>query len=197
MTTELPKDPDPGTDPKDPDVDPKDQDPGTDPDDDSEGGDDWKPPTREAWEKLNRTAKRRDDALRKTQARVAELERSQQKDGDKPLGDDPVVKANAKLVRAEARTALAAAGITDRATQKNILDLLNLSGIEVDDDGPDPDAVADLVDTLREAFGGAKGKGELPKPRTPRVDTRDRGGSSGQPVNPDSARYRRILTGRR
>lgn len=190
---------DPSTDPKD--SDPGNQNPpggggkGSGPEDDEgdEDSDDWTPPDRATVEKLERTARRRDAALRKAQARIAELEKSQREGDPKEPADDPVARANAKLVRAEARTALAAAGVTDREDQKAVLEILNLSGIEVDDDGPDPDAVADLVDTLRRVFGGRAGDGKSPRPRTPRVDTRDRGGSKTPPADPDADRYARIL----
>lgn len=184
---------------------PKDQDPGvenlpadSDPNTggDEEDQDEWTPPDRETVEKLERTARRRDAALRKAQARIAELEKGQGGGDPKDPADDPVAKANAKLVRAEARTALAAAGVTDREDQKVVLEVLNLAGIEVDDDGPDADAVEELVATLRRVFGKVSGEPGRVRPRTPRVDTRDRGGSKGEPVDPDAARFARIL-GRR
>lgn len=157
----------------------------------------WVPPDRAAYEKLQRTAARRDAALRKAHAELAEARKGQERKDPDPA-DDPVAKANTKLVKAEVRTALAASGITDRADQKDVLDALNLSGIEVDDDGPDPDQVADLIDTLRRVFGGKAGGAEKrTERRTPRVDTRDRAGSKGEPADPDAARYRNFLTGGR
>jgi hypothetical protein len=191
--------PDPSTDPKDTDPE-RVKDPDLQDLTDPEGGEDKDPAdlsdlgTPEEIRRAVEKYQRRDAALRKAQAEIKALKAAQQKDGDpKDPADDPVAKANAKLVRAETRTALAAAGVTDREDQKAVLDALNLTGIEVDDDGPDADAVEDLVATLRRVFGKASGEPGKPRPRTPRIDTRDRGGSRSTPADPDADRYARIL----
>lgn len=140
--------------------------------------------------RLRRKHKRADSALRKAQAELAEL-RKKQEGGDK---EDPVAAANAKLIRASARSVLAGAGVTDREAQATVLQYLNLADVEVDANGdPDEDEIQDRVDALREAFGAPQ---ESPARRTPRVVTKDRGGSQRQPADADAARYKRIL-GRR
>lgn len=144
---------------------------------------------RERLSKVERTAKRRDAALRKAQAELAELRaKGEKKDDDEP---DPVAKANSRLIAASARTVLAAAGITDKADQKAVISALNLSDIEVDEeDGPDEEEIEERLSELSRIFGGTT----KPKPgsRTPRgVRAPDRG--KGDTVDADTARYRRIM----
>ena len=144
--------------------------PGTDGEgqDGSDDGEDDDPPSADAYKKLEAKAKRREDALRKAQARVKELEA---KDSDTPevSAED---RANQKLVRASAKTVLAGIGVTDRADQAAVLELINLSDIEVDDAGdPDEDEISDRIERLRKALGG-----KAPTSRnTPRRQTADRG----------------------
>lgn len=188
---------DPGTDPKDQDpgrTDPPENDPPENDPDDDDDPEEWTPPSKEQWEKLDRAAKRRDAALRKAQQEIADLKKGSKKDGDPDPAADRAARADMRLVRAETRTALTAVGVTDREDQKRVLDALNLTGIEVDEeDGPDPDQVADLIEVLRKAFGGKGGSNGKDRPRTPRIDTRDRGGAKADPADPDKARYAKIL----
>jgi len=162
---------------------------GEEPDTTTEEPDAWTPPDKAAWDKLNEKAKTRDQKLREAQAEIRRLKSPDSADNE----PDPVSVANARIIRAEAKSVLAAAGITDRADVSAVLGVLNLSSIEVDDDGEvDSDALEEVVERLRKAFGGAP-----TRPRPPRLDTRDRGGSRGEPVDPDTARRRRFLTGGR
>jgi hypothetical protein len=159
---------------------------GADPDD-NDGSEDEDPPSTEAYKKLEAKATRREQKLREAQAKIKELEA---KDSDTPevSAED---RANQKLVRASAKTVLAGAGITDRADQSAVLELINLSDIEVDDSGdPDEDEISDRIERLRKVFGGKVEKGR----RTPARQTTDRGGNGGN-SDPDSARYRAFLNG--
>jgi hypothetical protein len=71
-----------------------------------------------------------------------------------------------------------------------VLDVINLSGIEVDEDGEvDTDALESAVENLRRIFGGTAPE----KKRAPKMTTRDRGGSVSQPVDPDASRYAQFL----
>lgn len=142
-------------------------------------------------EKLRRTNKRRETALRKAQEENAKLRAEK----DKPEGDDPLKKANARLLNSSARTVLAAAGITEKDDQKLILSMVNLSDVEIDDeDGPDEDAIEEKISELRRIFGGTT-KPQRPGSTTPRgVKAPDRG--KGEQADPDAARYRRIIAGR-
>lgn len=146
---------------------------------------------KERAEKAEKAAKRRDSALRKAQAELAALRAEK----DKPEDEDPVAKANAKLLNASARTVLTAAGITDKDDQKLILSMISLSDVDVDDeDGPDEDAIEEKISDLRRIFGGTS-KPPRPGSRTPRgVRAPDKG--KGEQADADSARYRRFLSGR-
>lgn len=142
-------------------------------------------------DELKKAIARRDRALREKRKLQDELaaERAKNEKAEKNE-PDPVEKANTRLVRQATRTALAAAGVTDREDQKLVIDALNLSGISVDDDGVDEDDIEDRISELRRIFGGT---GKASTKRTPRVDTRDKGGSNGNTTDPDAARYKRIL----
>lgn len=137
--------------------------------------------------KAEKAATRRENALRKAQAELAALKEKQ----DGPEKEDPVAKANARLIAASARTVLAAAGITDKSDQKAVIAALNLSDIEVDDeDGPDEDEIEERLSELSRIFGGTKTA--RPGSRTPRgVKAPERG--KGETVDADTARYRRII----
>ncbi len=145
---------------------------------------------KERAEKAEKTAKRRDSALRKAQAELAKLREEKEKPGD----EDPVAKANARLLNASARTVLTAAGIADKEDQKLILSMIDLSDVDVDDeDGPDEDAIEEKISDLRRIFGGTS-KPERPGSRTPRgVKAPDRG--KGETTDPDASRYRRFMRG--
>jgi hypothetical protein len=190
-----------------PPADPASTDPGTKPEDDTTGtgtppeGDPAEDEDEDAEEeetltpaevkKLKAKAARREDALRKSQAELREL-KAKAEGGKKD--EDPEAKANAKLVRAGARTALAGIGVTDRAVQGDVLELINLSDIEVDKNGdPDEDEILERIERLRDALGS---KATPPVKRTPARNTSDRGGSNGKGgSDPDSARYQAFLRG--
>lgn len=148
--------------------------------------DDWRPPTKEEWEKLQGRASKRDRMLREARAELAKT-RETVKD-DEP---DPVEAANARLVRQSTRTALSDAGVP-KDEHADVLDLINLSGIAVDSSGdPDEEAIEDAIKTLQRVFGNTT-NGRKPRPR---VDTRDKGAGGGK-SDPDSDRYAKFL-GRR
>jgi hypothetical protein len=140
---------------------------------------------------LDKAIKRRDRALADRRAAREELAKATKSKDDQP---DPVAEANSRLVRAEAKSVLAAAGVTDKDDQAAVLDVLHLADIEVDSRGDvDTDAIEDRVARLREIFGGAASNGRRPRPR---VDTRDKGRSGSSSSDPDSERYKRILNRR-
>lgn len=136
---------------------------------------------------LDKAIRRRDRALadkRKLEAELAEL-----KKGKDEKEADPVEVANRRLVTASARTVLAGLGIAEKADQKAVLEVLRLDDIDVDDEGPDEDAIEERIGELRRIFGGNSTNGK----RVPRsVRTADRGAGGGQ-SDPDAARYARIL----
>ena len=188
--------PDPGTDPKD--TDPGQTDPTTDPLADPPEDEDDDPPTVESLQadlaKATKDSKRRDRELRKAQAELATLKAGTAPppaDGDP--ADDPVVKANRRLVAASAQVELATVGVA-REDMPDVLEVLNLTGIDVDDDGiVDAEAVAERIETLRKVFAGTAAPRGEPRRRTPRASTRDRGGDGGTALTEDQKRWRRVL----
>jgi hypothetical protein len=143
---------------------------------------------------LAKAIKRRDAAIARARKAEEALAAATKKDGedDKP---DPVAVANRRLVNASARTVLASAGVTDKDDQKTILAVLNLADIEVDDeDGPDEDAIEERISDLRRILGG---KEPAKRTRVPAsTSSKDKGGS-GNASDPDAARYRAFMAGKR
>ena len=170
---------------------PENENPDTEPDNDEAGEEteeEESAPSAEDFKKLQEKASRREAALRKAQKELAELKKPKEPDEE----EDKVAKANRRLLTASARTVLTAAGIADRDDQKLVLSLIDLSGIEIDEeDGPDEDAIEEKISDLRRIFG-ATSKPDAPGSRKPRgVRTADRGGNGT--VDADTARYRRII----
>lgn len=147
-----------------------------------EGGDD-----------LQKAIRRRDRALARARKAEAALAEATKKKEDE--AEDPTAKANARLVRAEAKSQLAAIGITDKEDQRAILDVLRLDDIDVDDEGDvDDEAVEDRITELRRIFGS----GSAPARRVPKsTSAKDKGGNNKDTSDPDAARYKRIMGARR
>ena len=145
-------------------------------------------PTAEAYKKLQAKAERRERALRKAQDELAAIRKEKDGEGE----EDPEVRANQKLIRASAKAVLAGAGVTDRAAQSEVLELINLADIEVDASGdPDEDEISERIERLRKALGAGPAK---PAKRTPAGrSATDRGGSSEGSLTPDQKRYRAFL----
>lgn len=138
---------------------------------------------------LKKAIRRRDRVLREKRALERELKELRDKDTKKDE-PDPVKLANTRLVRSEVRAQLASAGVTERDDQKEILEILNLDGVSVGDDGDvDVDEIEDRIAILRRVFGGSS----KPTKRSPRVDTRDRSSDKDKNTDPDKDRYKRIL----
>lgn len=174
---EDPKDPvDPEPDPEpDPDPDPKDPDP-------KDKGKDLDP-------EAKRAIQRRDRALKERDAAKEEARKLREK--YEPEKADPVKVANRRLVTAESRVVMTAAGITEKEDQAKLAGFLGLDDVAVDEDGTvDSDAIQERLETLTgilKKVAGAPGK------RTPRVDTRDRGGEKAAPKDAQAARRREML----
>lgn len=148
--------------------------------------DEWTPPDKDTWTKLQDKAKRRDEKLREAQSELAKLKG----DKDKPAEPSEADKLREGMKRTATRTVLVGAGVTDKEDQATLLSVLRLDGVELTDDGEaDTDELESQLTELRRILG-ATGNG---KPRTPKIDTRDKGGRDSKPADPDSARYRRIM----
>jgi hypothetical protein len=141
---------------------------------------------------LAKAIARRDRALARARKAEKELADSKKdKDDDKP---DPIAVANSRVVNASARALLASTGITDREDQKAVIAMIRLDDIEVDDEGPDEDAIEERISDLRRIFG-AKTSTTTRVPRT--TSTRDKGGAQGGTTSdPDKARYQRFMSGK-
>lgn len=170
-----PPDQDPPEDGKDK---PEDQDP---PEDDPKDQKDPKDQDPEK-AKLIQARDRLKAKTRDQETRIRELEEKLN-----PGKADPVKAANRKLVTAEARVVLTKAGVADAGDQKAVMDFLGLDSVAVSDDGDvDAEEIQERLDTLQRVFGKAAGGGTR---RTPRTDTRDRGGEKAK--EPDAASKRR------
>lgn len=156
--------------------------------DDDEGGE---------LERLRRTAAARKDELKKLRRELSEAKRGgKSADDDKAGKDDDAERraaereqaANRRLVGIEVTAELrATAGLT-REDAQAVAGLLDLSAIEVDDDGRvDPDDVTELVEKLRKTFGGS----ERESRGGGRVDRRQRKDEGES--DPDKAHSRALL----
>ncbi len=156
-----------------------DDDSGDDSDDDAKDGDKKDP-------ELAKAIRRRDRAIATARRLKAELEAATKKDDDKP---DPVAEANNRLVRTAAHGVLRGLGVDSKEDRIEILDMLNLSDVEVTDDGADEDMIEEKVELLRRVFGAKPGAPGRTPPRT----VKTRRDSKDTTTDPDAARYKRIL----
>jgi hypothetical protein len=180
--------------PNDPPVDDDEKvDPDNDPDNPDNDPDQGKPDPKDKKDttdpEVAKAIRRRDAAIKARQtaeAEVAALKEKYEKDKT-----DPIKVANGRLVKAEARTVLTAAGVTDKSDQAAILDFLGLDSVSVTDSGEvDTGAIEDRVEELRRIFGKAPAK---PAKRTPSVDGKRGQGDGAKPADAAQARRRAML----
>jgi hypothetical protein len=173
--------PDDDVDPDIPDDAPPDDDDGDKPDDD------WKPPSKEEWEKLQRTARARKGEATKARAELAKLRKGAADgslNGDAAKEAEERVKtAEVRVVRSEALAAIVGSDFNGSRDQaKAMLRLLDLDGVEADTFGDYDfeDKIEDLKELFPERFGKAKqpagrastGRGRADDTPTDDVDTR-------------------------
>jgi hypothetical protein len=159
-------------------------------DDDDDSGEDEKDPKKDP--ELLKAIRARDRAKADLRKAREELAKASKKDGDD--APDPVATANAKIVKSAARTVLAAAGVTDKTDQADVIAMIDLSDISVDDDGdPDEDEIEDRIEKLRSIFGA---KEKAPGSRVPRTASARRKDTKETTSDPDASRYKRILGSR-
>lgn len=138
---------------------------------------------------VRKAQRRRDAAL--TRAQKAEEEAKRLRDKYEPEKADPVKVANRRLVTAESRVVMTAAGITDREDQQALASFLDLDSVAVDDDGTvDSDAIQERLEKLAGILGKAAKK---TRPPVPRVETKDRGGEKAKPTDSATARRKAML----
>jgi hypothetical protein len=185
---------------------PNDQDTGTDGDDgyDDTGADDYVPPSKEDWDKVQL-------ALKKARAEARAARRGKTTDNGQTGGDgndkpDPEkVKADAqaeadgkwkpRVVRAAARSAFIEAGLSlpkknADAAMARVLKLLDMDDLDVTDDG-EVEGLDEQVEEIKadwpDLFGAAG------RSRAGRVDGADRGTSNGKPKTPSEIQAAALL----
>lgn len=214
--------PDP-TDEHDDDLGPDDEGASGEPDEGS--ADDWTPPTREAYERLDATLKERNEKIKQLRQRAAAAEAKARGvakqppppkkrqpappaernghasgpddyDDDDGRDDEAAERIRLTQVRAGAVGAILAAGFQgDRRAARDMAKLMDLAGIEPDDDGDvDDDDLADAIDTLKERFPRLFEAPEQQR-RQParRPSTADKGAGSKSPETADARMSRRLL----
>lgn len=184
----MAEDPQTGLDPAEDPGDPKDPNEGPeveDPKDPAEGEKDPKP---ELDPEVKKAIARRDRALKDREAALEQLKALREK--YEPASEDPEKRANRKLVHAEARVVLTGAGIP-KDDQATVMQYLGLDDVEVGSDGEvDSDAITERVEALSRIFG----RRQAAPGRSPRgIDSRDRGGERGKPVDPAKKRRMEML----
>ncbi len=137
---------------------------------------------------LAKAIARRDRAISEARRLRKELDEKNKKDEEK----DPVAEANGRLVRTAAHGVLRGLGVESKEDRIEILDMLNLSDIDVDEDGADEDAIEEKIDLLRRAFGAKSGAPGRTRPNSVKSKRETKETNS----DPDAARYARII-GRR
>ena len=162
----------------------EDQDPPVDDedtDDDADDGDDDGPKQTEAEKKLAKAlaaARRERNEARKAlaEARKAASKAKDDDEGDSKAADEAVTQLETRLVRQAALTELTGAGLT-REQAKRAVNLLDLDGVSVDDDG-DVD-LDDQIEGLKEDFPELfTAKGRPPVVRRAGQDGKARDGKS-------------------
>lgn len=139
---------------------------------------DWTPPARADWEKLNNTARARKEDIAKLRKELGELKAktSDGKPDEETQRQRDEQTRELRIKRVAGMAALAGEGLT-RAQAKAAVKLLNLDDVELDDDGDGDfdDAIAELKEIFPQLFA----KEEAPARRVPKVTTGDRGSASG------------------
>jgi minor structural protein GP20 len=143
-------DPEPEEDDQEPDDD--DQEP-----DEDEGDDDYTPPTKEEWANTQAALKKANTEAKRfrTQLRNTRKETQGESSTDQQAAEDKVIAQwKPRVVRSEARAALASAGAKTHALAK-LARMIDLDDVEVDDDGEVSgldDLIEELKDDLPELF---------------------------------------------
>lgn len=171
--------------------------PPADPDDiDPTGGDgdEWTPPSKEEWEKVQGTLRKRKEeaaaARREAAAAKEAAARGKDDDSDAKLAAAQEASDN-RARRAAGVTALVAEGMT-KAQAKDALSLLKLDKLAVDQDGDvDEEDLADAVNALKERFPGMFSGKASAKP--PKARTADGGGRDGGTKSPTDRTTDRLM----
>lgn len=147
----------------------------------------WKPPSKDEWEKLQRTARARKGEATKARAELAKARKAAGEgsiNGDAAKqAEERAAAAEVRVVRSEALTAIVGSDFNGSRDQaKAMLRLLDLDGVEADafGDYDFEEKIDELKDLFPERFGKAKGpagrastgRGRADDTPTDDVDTR-------------------------
>lgn len=155
-----------------------------DSEDDEEGGDgkkdegEWKPPTKEEWERTQRALKRANGQARKhRQARKQE--------GGDDAAQKAVEAAEKKFkpvaVRSAAKASLLEAGLNDASDARisRLLKMIDMDEVDVDEDG-DVNGLDDQIDAIKDDFPALfEAKKDEPKRKATKLDASGRKSGSG------------------
>lgn len=153
-----------------------------DSDDSDDAKDDWKPPTKDEWEKVQASLAEANGQAKKHRLRVQEIRKEQRasaaaRSGAGGDGDDDAAARDRKAaeaaeqrfkpiaVRSAARAALLTAGLNDPSDQvmKKLLRLVDMDDVDLDNDG-DPIGLDEQVEDIKDTFPKLFEKLEVEKP---------------------------------
>jgi hypothetical protein len=141
------------------------------------GDDEYTPPTRDEWDRVKRAMKKAQEDTRRWRKKAQELE--QGKEGaSEEAGKQVADKYRPLLIQTKAQAALLEAGVeTGKAARA--LKLLDLSDLDVDDDG-EVDGLTDQVDDLKNEWPELFEAKQEKRQRAPRVNGAGRTPSAPQ-----------------
>jgi hypothetical protein len=153
----------------------------------------WTPPTKEEWEKAQRTAavrkQERDEARREAAAAKEAAGKAKPDDDASKALEEARKDSDTRARRAAGTIALVDAGMT-RTQAKEALALLKLDKLTVDGDGDvDEDDLAEAVKALKEKFPGMFPDGK----KLPKARTADGGGRDGATKTPTDRTTERLM----
>jgi hypothetical protein len=158
---------------------------------DDEGSGEYKAPDEAEWKKVTGTIAKQKETAKSLRRQLAELKEqiAKDKDGKDDEGekDRPKADPDARVKRLAVTAALAGEGLT-KAQAKRAAGMVDLSEIEVDEDG-DAD-LEDVIDELKETFpalfGAKETTGTTRRPRTSGGRSNDGGGRTPDQKNSDA-----------
>ena len=138
-----------------------------------EEAEEWTPPTKAEYTKLQRQAKRAASDLEKLKkSPKAEVNEDDVDKAKQAVRDEESAKYKARIVKSEAKGKLLAAGAEGDVTR--LIKMIDLDDVEVDDDG-EIDGLDDQIDELKEGFPQLFATGGK---KTPKADPRTRDGAA-------------------
>lgn len=192
-----------------------------DEDDEQDGGegdkpkDEWKPPSREEFERMTKALTEANAEAKRHRLRVRELRREartagQAADKSGAVDDEAAARAASDAadaaerkykpiaVKSAARAALLAAGLNDGSdgVMRKLLRLVDMDDVDLDEDGEVvglDDQIDDIKDTFPKLFEKAEAEPQKPgRPRAPRIDAANKKGDPPQPKTSGEKHMQRL-----